>query len=258
MVLRIVRNRYLCIFLVGIPVFFNVCRDWAFLTIFFSVVFFALVLYLSRHLKYWNRSDGHTYSRVLYRLSFQQPCCSCGSSSSVHSLQLIIRLISNRNFDAIVSAGVTSSTSQFFCLQFSRPYVLCCFVRFPGDTKTIGSAMKFVLLRNEMEPEHRLQFVYTHFIWVFVSDCFGHLRYRSFAQCPDKYVLYLYLQFFPILGQNFFVIRQYCQDYVLGFFHLLDKFPPRKLRLLYRLLLEYGEGYFLVLFCSPFPLRFLT
>ena len=50
LVLRIVRNSYLCIFLVGIPVFFYVCRDWAFLAIFFSAAFLVRVWYLSRHL----------------------------------------------------------------------------------------------------------------------------------------------------------------------------------------------------------------
>ena len=130
-----------------------------------------------------------------------------------------------------------SKSHFFYHLQYSCPYVLCCFVGFPGDTEKIGSAMKFVSLWYEMEPKQGVQLVHTQFVWFVISDCFGHLCYRSFAQCPEKCVIVLSsssLYWAKISLSLVFMVRSISWVNFTYWINLLHQFC-----LLYRLL-EYG------------------
>ena len=128
--------------------------------------------------------------------------------------------IKDENFDTINSAGVTLSKSQFIRLCNILVH-MSSVVSFGSRVmpQKIGFTVKFVSLRYKMEFKQGIQLVYTHFIWIIIPDCFGHLC-ADWAASPNAqknmtFILSLLLNHLCI-GSRFLYRSSLWSDLCLG------------------------------------------
>ena len=113
LVLRIVHIGYLSVFVFDIPVFSSFCLHRFFLSIFVCVAVLVRVLFLFCR----SNCSSHLVGRTCVHVSMLLSCLSSCHFFLIFffsSLSPVDLPITERNFDAISSAGVTFSNSQFF------------------------------------------------------------------------------------------------------------------------------------------------